>query len=261
MSLLTPTPEEFCAADMNNDGTIDTGDVVLILQKAVGIIPAAPADGVVPHLWARSGSELGEVIFNVANLAGLEVEMTFDPSAMSFVEASAPGLGALTLVNDKTPGLVQLGFAKATMVEGDILLRFDVVDASSPLTLKSVTAFDEYGAKQENVELGPTEILFGVTSVDLPAVAMQWLGAVPNPFNPQTELRFRLAEPGDATLVIYDAAGRAVRTLRMSGLSAGDNAISWDGTDDAGSQVASGGYLIRLSANGRTDTGRVVLLK
>ena len=54
-----------------------------------------------------------------------------------------------------------------------------------------------------------------------PAPASRLLASVPNPFNPKTTIHYELARPGDASLLIYDAAGRLVRSFELNGRLAG----------------------------------------
>jgi hypothetical protein len=261
VGLVQPTPQELCAADMNMDGVVDVGDIVLILQKAVGIDPMTTDAAEPARLFVRAGDEIGDVLLRVENLAGLDLVMKYDPSAVTFISASAPGAQALVAANDQSPGTVRLAFAKHVAYEGDIRLKFDVNEPHSTLLLQSAIAFDEEGAKG-TVEMMTTEFTFGVTGVISPQLGhTRLMDAAPNPFNPMTQLRFVLAKPGDARLTVYNVAGRRVRDFQMRGLSAGEHHVTWDGRDATGARVASGSYLIRFEAEGKTDTGRVMLLK
>jgi len=97
---------------------------------------------------------------------------------------------------------------------------------------------------------------------DTPAKApARLVGNAPNPFNPKTTISFEIARAGDVELSVYDAAGRKVRTLVRGALGAGPHDIAWNGTDDAGQQVASGVYRARLKANGVDLSRPMVLLK
>lgn len=101
----------------------------------------------------------------------------------------------------------------------------------------------------------------GATAVgDLPA-AFALLGAVPNPFNPMTTLRFQLPTEQDARLVVYDVQGRLVRTLWDGVRPAGINEVTWDGRDQRGRAVASGTYFARLSAEGHSSVKSLVLVR
>lgn len=89
------------------------------------------------------------------------------------------------------------------------------------------------------------------------------LRAVPNPFNPATEFRFNLSRDGEVNVRLYDVTGRLVRTIDAGTLTAGSQALRWDGTDDSGSVVSSGQYFARLTQDGRAlgPVLKVVLLK
>ncbi|MBN2170251.1 MAG: T9SS type A sorting domain-containing protein [Candidatus Krumholzibacteriota bacterium] len=93
------------------------------------------------------------------------------------------------------------------------------------------------------------------------APATRLAGAHPNPFNPETEIRFHLAKAGPVSLRIHDLTGRLVRTLVAGPLPAGEHAVAWRGEDDRGRRVASGVYFLRLEAGNDRDTGKLVLLK
>lgn len=86
-------------------------------------------------------------------------------------------------------------------------------------------------------------------------------GAMPNPFNPRTAVRFELAAAGHARLMVFDPRGHLVRVLADGDLPAGAHVAPWDGTDASGRPAASGVYFLRLEAGGATDVGKVVLMK
>ncbi len=98
---------------------------------------------------------------------------------------------------------------------------------------------------------------------DLPTVAAaaELAPAYPNPFNPLTNLRFRLEAAGTVRLDVYALDGRLVRSLVHGQQSAGWHVVQWDGRDGAGSVMASGVYLARLSASGQVVGRRMQLVK
>ncbi len=101
----------------------------------------------------------------------------------------------------------------------------------------------------------------GATAVcDLPA-AFALLGAVPNPFNPQTTIHFSLPAQTHADLKLYDVQGRLVRSLVSGVLPAGLNEARWDGRDHSGRAVASGTYFARLQAGGQHSVKSLVLVR
>jgi hypothetical protein len=84
-----------------------------------------------------------------------------------------------------------------------------------------------------------------------------WLGQnQPNPFNPVTSIRFALPNPGRVTIVLYDVAGREVRTLVDEERPAG-----WHQTVLNAQGLASGIYFCRMTAGEFTDARKLLLLK
>ncbi|MBD3235681.1 MAG: hypothetical protein GF330_03145 [Candidatus Eisenbacteria bacterium] len=80
----------------------------------------------------------------------------------------------------------------------------------------------------------------------------------PNPFRPQTVIGYRLPESGRASLRIFDASGRAVRTLVDGEHTAGMHYAIWDGRGDDGAVVGSGVYFYRFEADGIHETRKMV---
>ncbi|MCI0329610.1 MAG: multicopper oxidase domain-containing protein [candidate division Zixibacteria bacterium] len=87
------------------------------------------------------------------------------------------------------------------------------------------------------------------------------LGNYPNPFNPETQIAFRLPNAGNVDLRIFNLLGQEVRRLVNGNLEAGDHTVRWDGRDAAGQSVASGIYFYRLETPDFKKTKRMLLLK
>ena len=83
----------------------------------------------------------------------------------------------------------------------------------------------------------------------------------PNPFHGQTTIRFDIAAPVPAELVVYNLGGQPVRRLLRRDLQSGSYAGVWDGRGDNGRKVASGVYLYRLRAGSFSASGRVLVLR
>jgi hypothetical protein len=95
-----------------------------------------------------------------------------------------------------------------------------------------------------------------------PVSQARLLGNVPNPFNPQTRIRYELPASARARIDVYNAAGSLVRTLLDEHRGAGSHAVEWDGDDAFGNRVASGVYFARLRMNGDlVDTRKMLLIK
>lgn len=98
---------------------------------------------------------------------------------------------------------------------------------------------------------------------DLPLVGSLAATAVPNPFNPRTEIRFTVGGTTnvDARLVIHDVRGRAVRKVDLGRVAPGERRFSWDGRDGSGRDLPSGMYLAIVRAGDQADTVKMTLTK
>lgn len=83
----------------------------------------------------------------------------------------------------------------------------------------------------------------------------------PNPFNPETVIRYSLASAGPVAIRIYNVSGALVRTLVDKVQTAGDHLERWNGTDDHGRPLPSGAYFYRLESGGFLDSKKLILLR
>ena len=82
-------------------------------------------------------------------------------------------------------------------------------------------------------------------------------GNYPNPFNPSTNITFKVAENSDVRVTVFDLLGRKVATLTDQPYVRGTHQIQWDA-----SSVSSGQYIYRMEANGKLIGAKsMVLLK
>jgi hypothetical protein len=80
----------------------------------------------------------------------------------------------------------------------------------------------------------------------------------PNPFTSGTVIRFRLLDSGPARLRIFDTSGRLVTTLLdVPELPPTETAVTWNGRDGAGHEVAPGIYYYRLDCGDTARTRRM----
>ena len=88
----------------------------------------------------------------------------------------------------------------------------------------------------------------------------------PNPFNPETWIPYRLAEPADVSISIYAADGTLVRSLELGHQPVGiyesrGHAAYWDGKNQFGETVASGLYFYTLTADDFSATRKMLIRK
>lgn len=83
----------------------------------------------------------------------------------------------------------------------------------------------------------------------------------PNPFNPQTKIRYQLPQKGNVVLKVFNLLGQEIRTLVNEDKSAGFYEVQWDGTDNLGQGVSSGIYVYRIQAGDFIQTKKLAVLK
>jgi hypothetical protein len=83
----------------------------------------------------------------------------------------------------------------------------------------------------------------------------------PNPFNPETVIRYTLPKNGLTRVSIYNALGQKVRTLIDQEQQAGVHEVRWDGRDTSGQLLGAGVYFYRLVGNGFSETKKMILMR
>lgn len=83
----------------------------------------------------------------------------------------------------------------------------------------------------------------------------------PNPFNPNTKIRFTLARPQRAKIFVSNLAGDHVALLEERSYDAGTHTVTWNGCDAVGREVASGTYIVRLEAEDGVQARKVMLVR
>ncbi len=78
----------------------------------------------------------------------------------------------------------------------------------------------------------------------------------PDPFNPTTNIGYRLSAVSEVTVKVYDILGRAVETLVNGRQDAGSYSITFDG-----GRLPSGVYFYRLQAGDYSKVMKMILLK
>ena len=83
----------------------------------------------------------------------------------------------------------------------------------------------------------------------------------PNPFNPMTTVSFSLDKRQNATVTVYDIAGRKVDVLADGEFQAGEHQLVWRGKDQSGREVSSGSYIVRLVSGEGADSRTISLVR
>jgi hypothetical protein len=82
--------------------------------------------------------------------------------------------------------------------------------------------------------------------------------SAPNPFRGATSIRFQMAQPGRASVEVFDASGALVKRMPLAWHPAGPQVMEWDGNDARGGRAPAGVYFWRVEAGDQLHTGRMV---
>ena len=83
----------------------------------------------------------------------------------------------------------------------------------------------------------------------------------PNPFVDGTSVKFSMAKSATVTLSIYNVNGQLVKTLVDGEMPAGQQQVTWDGSDTAGNKTARGVYFCRMATEGFAATEKVLMME
>jgi hypothetical protein len=87
------------------------------------------------------------------------------------------------------------------------------------------------------------------------------VGNYPNPFYPETTIRYSTAAKGPVNIDIYNLKGQLVRHLVNENKAAGNYNIVFDGKDSNGRSIASGVYYCKMKAGNFNSTKKMILIK
>ena len=110
---------------------------------------------------------------------------------------------------------------------------------------------------------GPISITVNLNDSGSPVIpVIQGISSIyPNPFNPNTAVRFGIVRPGNVKVAVYNTRGQIVRELFEGFRDQGTHTLQWDGTDANGSALPSGMYVIRMTSGTQVYQRKAILMK
>lgn len=232
-----------CLADFDRDGYVDLAAANQVLQVAVawgsGVQPFSTA------LFSDTPANASDLQAGPAERDGRQ--FLYVTTVNSKVAVLQPSVNPGVFV---TAGTYDTGSGPEALALGDLNRDglLDVFTANS-------------GTGDVSVFAPSATLVTGVSSIPVPSPRARLEQNVPNPFNPETTIRFAVPEPGPVQLSIYDVQGRLVSRLVDGPLPAGEHAARWNGRSSAGEPAASGVYYYRLRTARENESRKMVLVK
>lgn len=197
------------------------------------------------------GETIGLPIATAIALQGLSARTAPGAIRVSWeMPSEFPGAGFHVYRAETSQPAIERRLTEAPLTGGPILEYVD----------RQIEAGTEYAYAIGAIDRDGVETRFGPVIVRAAAAARLSLAQnAPNPFQQLTVIRFEVASDGCRTaLRVYDASGRAVRTLMDGRLSPGSYQATWDGRDDAGRAMPSGVYVCSFD-NGKAQARKMIL--
>jgi hypothetical protein len=201
---------------------------------------------------------------NFVAVKGYGFSVNYDPSLLEFVKVVAgdnnllgEDLLAQPQVITKSDGQLSVVAYGGVATQGDLDLNLvfrakgEIEDSYIELSNASL-ADDNYGINQvaslgfARVQTRPENFALG--------------NNYPNPFNPETTIKYQLPEAADVKLEIYNVVGQVVRTLVAEHQTAGRYVVQWDASNDNGQSLSSGIYFYRVQAGSEFQQVKKMLL-
>ena len=186
---------------------------------------------------AVSGAQKYEIIYQNAMSISAKKAWTYirvpgsqNYAVLTGLKCNTPYNWRVRTICDTTAPVVNLSYSASQ--------RFTTLSCNS----------DEQSISEESDELEtsvPSEFYLGTN--------------YPNPFNPETRIKFGLSKHADVSITVFNSLGQRIATLENSFMTKGNYSVTWNGTNDNGELQSSGVYFCRMSAGDFVQVRKMVL--
>ena len=217
-----------CGADITEDGIVDILDIVTIVNNILG---SGRVDDAYDVDFYRTNNSLE--MYSNGFVSAVQITVKHDADAA--FELKASGMIAEHVTNNDSTTFI------VVVPEDGVLFE---IDSQGGFSVEEVLVANSAGLITSNI----------VNQFAL-------MSAYPNPFNPETVISFDLYADSNVDLSIYNMVGQKVATLVNEFKENGSYQVNWGGVDNAGTALASGIYLVKLTTSNGVLSSKVTLLK
>jgi hypothetical protein len=235
------------------NSTWAAGDTVVVIFKNIG---ASAYAGALTKLVYKTTSVSPEV----TGKSALPVEMTtFD----AIVHRGS--LSDEVVLNWRTVGETNnYGFEVQRSVDGKDFSKIGFVSGAGSTNIGQTYQFIDRGVdigvyfyRLKQIDTNGSFSLTETKEVAItPPESYELSQNFPNPFNPQTDIIFRLKEEGRVTIAVYDVLGREVARVIDEKMKVGSHRVTFDGRN-----LPTGMYLYSMKAGEYHQIKKMALIK
>ena len=253
-------PFDAAVADADHNGIVTVDDALFLLRSLTKakLVPGgllAPVTFAPIELQTMPGERVTVPlkIDRAQQISAMDLVFHYDPQALQLQDVVYPE--GMVVHNSQTPGEVRLiglnlqGLASAEGTLGELTFTA-LIEGQSEVQLNKAHLLDPIGS------IYPV-MLPGAETVATPLPeTFTVLPNYPNPFNPETIIRYALPQPAAVKIAVYNALGQPVETLLQSFQPAGQYRVVWKAGENA-----PGLYLFVVESGGLRKTMKMMLLK
>jgi hypothetical protein len=251
-------------ADWDGSGYLDAYDAAGVLRSSAGLPSLAPTFGssakkgkLSVNSYDDGKLDVSVDLDDVSDIYSVDIVMTYDPSALTVADVSkTSSVSEWLSAEHMESGKLKIALAGASqpVMDGSLItISLDVGEHADAIKQLDITEFKLNGGRLK-------------AAIENLPKAFALLQNYPNPFNPETWIPYRLSEPAEVSITIYNVNGQMVRRLDLGSKMPGhyadkSRAAYWDGRNESGERVSSGIYFYQLQADRDASVGKMILVK
>ena len=229
----------------------------------VNPIPDPPGE----FTWTNSTSEIDSIIITSSNMSfewNIGWDKSIDPDGEDVT---------YKIFNTNPPfNMVPVDLFELSFTQTTIDFPYETFILRWPSTLQMVNRltykYNVYAySGNDSTEITGSRVLVVKREGDLNTESIEPPNAFvlhpnyPNPFNPQTQIRFEMPYAGKIDLSIYNLLGVKIRTLYSGQKPSGVFTFKWDAKNDNNQLVSGGVYIYKLQSEKGVQMRKMILLK
>lgn len=214
-------------------------------------------------------AEIGEQVVIPLIAAGerevnsFDLTLNYDNRCLQFIQVNKTDMvqNFQIFTNNSEDGTLRVGgFGVEPLTESGTYLEL-VFEAIGNKGDASQVEFISYRINAEEEQYAIATVVIASGSLTQAPEDFVLHNNYPNPFNPHTQIKFELPQPGYVSLKIYNMLGQEIKTLVNQTMDAGYHQVAWNGQNASGHVMPSGFYIYRLQADNFVDSKKMFLMK
>ena len=215
------------------------------------------------------GSNINLTVESNTNIMGVQFDIKYNPNELTLskndIISTVPGVDIYShIMEDGIARVLMFSIDGYKILDANTAAIADLMDinftpAENFHGTSQVELIDVIVAGEAGKEVSSFSSAFDVSFVTPKKTSLS--ENYPNPFNPSTTIKYELSKAGMVSVVVYDLKGAEITTLVNEYQEADYYNILWNGLNSNGQAVASGRYIVKMSAPGFSETITMTLLK